>query len=338
MYLLVLLIGVVIVALALKMFIEGYKVQEKEESVFPFRLLCNEKRELIPVVALTAFFRTDGDRQRYEEYLNSGTKVIGFTSYKTFPNPMLDGTGDDVNMNDSFAYTKEIQNWVCCFKSPAEYGFTDFNNLLEMSESDFKDVEDPIPKSSKVYDFMYVCLQDEDNSCPLNGWNAVNRNFNLALKCFPIMIQKLGLKVLVVGRLNCGLEELYGDRIEVVGFLPYHEFQDKMKACRYLFVPNVYDASPRVVTEALSKDIPVLMNRNIVCGSKYINDETGELFTDENDVEMRISSLMKKDLRPREWWAKNYSRESSGVKFRNFLREVFPDEQKLQDAAEVQFF
>ena len=32
------------------------------------------------------------------------------------------------------------------------------------------------------------------------------------------------------------------------------------------------------------KNIPILMNRNIVCGSKYINNETGEFFKDEYDI------------------------------------------------------
>jgi len=336
MYLLVLVgvLALVIVALALKFFFD----KKKDEVIFPFRLLCNEKRELVPVVALTAFFRTDRDRERYAEYIAHGTKVIGYTSYKTFPKPMLDGTGDDVNMNETFKYAEEIQNWVCCFQSPDEYGFTGFNNLLEMSESDFKDAEEPVPPGDKKYDFLYVCLQDENNACPMNGWNAVNRNFNLALKCFPIMINKFNLKILVVGRLNCGLEELYGDSIEVVGFLPYHEFQGKMKQCRNLFVPNVYDASPRVVTEALSKDMPVLMNRNIVCGSKYINDETGILFTDENDVEQQLSTLLNRSLHPIEWWKQNYSRGQSGVKFKNFLAKAYPDVKEVQDAQEVQFF
>jgi glycosyltransferase involved in cell wall biosynthesis len=151
------------------------------------------------------------------------------------------------------------------------------------------------------------------------------------------MVNKFNFKILVVGRLNCGLEELYGDKIEVVGFLPYHEFQQKLRQSRYLFVPNVYDASPRVVTEALSKDIPVLMNKNIVCGSKYINDQTGELFTDENDVEERIASLVKRDMHPREWWQQNYSRSASGKKFRNFLSEVYPDVPEIQNASEIQF-
>lgn len=331
MYDVVVLVTFILALVALN---EYFKTK-KEVSLFPFRLLCNEKQEVIPVVALTAFFRTDVDRQRYRDYVANGTKVIGYTSYKTFPKAIQDGTGDDVNLDDPFEYTSEIKNWVVCFKDPKAYGFTERNTLLEMSESDFRDAAPHT--TEKKYDVLYVCLQDEDNACPLNGWNAVNRNFNLALKCFPIMVNKFNLKILVIGRLNCGLEEMYGDSIHVVGFLPWDEFQGKLRESRYLFVPNVYDASPRVVTEAISQDIPVLMNRNIVCGSKYITRETGELFTDENDVAHHLNSMLTREMHPQKWWQENYSNKASGVKFRNFLSEVYPDVPEVQNATEVYF-
>jgi len=38
------------------------------------------------------------------------------------------------------------------------------------------------------------------------------------------MIQEFNLKILIVGRSNCELEEKYGDRVEIVDMLPYHEF------------------------------------------------------------------------------------------------------------------
>ena len=307
-----------------------------QESIFPFRLLCNEKRELLPIVALTAFLRTEKDRTRYNDYISKGINVIGYTSYKTFPKPIKDGTADEYNKIDNFDYTKEIKNWVCCFKIPEDYTFTSFNNLLEMSESDFKDIDDT-PPLEKEYDFIYSCLNDDPHSCPLNGWNAVNRNFDLALKCFPIMVNEYNFKILIVGRTNCGLEKLYPKNIEIVDMLPYDKFQEKLKKSRFLFVPNIYDASPRVVTEAITKNVPVLMNKDIVCGSKYINYETGELFTNENDIRSSIDNLInKKDsISPQKWWSNNYSKSKSGIKFRNFLYNFYP--KVLKDSKEIHF-
>jgi len=309
--------------------------QRKFSEIVPFRLLSDENRNVIPVIALTAFLSTPEMVNKYREYIANGIKVIGYTSYKTFPKPISDGTVDHQTLNDKFEYTKEIKNWVSCFKNPKEYTFTDYNNLLEMSESDFVDAKEN--STPKKYDFIYSCLHDNKDSCPLTGWNAINRNFDLALKCFPIMVNEFNLKILVVGRLNCGLEEKYPKNIEVVGMLPYNDFQERLKQSRYLFVPNIYDASPRVITEALSKDIPVFMNRAIICGTKYINDETGELFTDQYDIKYHLNRFLKRTMHPINWWKRNYSREKSGTRFRNYLLQCYPEIPELKKAKQVYF-
>ena len=77
---------------------------------------------------------------------------------------------------------------------------------------------------------------------------------------------------------------LDGGRVEVRKFMPWHEFSRLMAQAQFLFVPNVHDASPRVVTEALARGTMLVVNRNILCGAKYVVPETGELFTDEGDV------------------------------------------------------
>jgi glycosyltransferase involved in cell wall biosynthesis len=152
------------------------------------------------------------------------------------------------------------------------------------------------------------------------------------------MMNEMGFKVLVIGRVNCELEKLYGEKITVIDFLPYHEFQATLRQCRYLFVPNVYDASPRVISEAIIKGLPVLMNRGIVCGSKYITEETGELFTDENDIRLAIDKLVqKKDkINPQKWWSDHYSKKKSAIQLRNILKEWFPS--SLEKVEEVYFY
>ena len=305
-----------------------------EDRMFPYRLLCDENRNLIPVVALAAFFRTDFDRERFVDYQANGIKIIGITAYKTFPKPVSDESGDqETYTNDTFDYTQEIENWMSCFTKHSDYGLGEQNNIVDISESDFYDVVDEatINKEEKKYDFIYSCLRDvdDDNSpdpCPMNGWNAINRNYNLALACLPIMIKEFNCKILIIGRVNCGLEHLYGDNLEVVDMLPYHEFQQKIRQSRFLFVPNIYDASPRVVTEAMINNVPVLMNRSIVCGSKYINEETGMFFTDQNDIRYSLKKMLNKEFSPRSWWAENYNVKKMGKAFRQFLAECYPDE------------
>jgi hypothetical protein len=307
-----------------------------EGGHFPYRYLTDEKGIIVPIVLVSAFFRDDNERNRFTEYTNRGIKVVGITAYKSFPKIITDTTGDSLTKDDQFDYLKNIKVWFCCFRNPSQYGFNETHRIIDYSESDYYDY-DQTPPVEKKYDFIYVCNNDDKEKCPMDGWNAINRNFKLALACFPIMINEFKLKILIIGRMNCGLEALYGDKIEILDFLPYHNFQQKMRESRFLFVPNIYDASPRVISEALIKDIPVLLNNSIVCGSKYINDETGEFFTDENDIRLSLSKLLvKKDrISPKKWWQENYSRQKSGKKFRDFLYLQYPD--ILEDVKEIYF-
>lgn len=80
------------------------------------------------------------------------------------------------------------------------------------------------------------------------------------------------------------------------------------------------------------------MNRNIVCGSKYINYETGHLFTDEHDIRLAISTLLEKQskISPKKWWEKNYSRKKSAIKIRDFLYNSYPE--YLENTKEIYFY
>jgi len=313
------------------------------ERHFPYRYLHDENDKILPIVVVAAFFRDDKERvEMYNEYMKNNVKLVGATMYKSFPKPITDGTGDADTINDKFDYCKNIKNWICCFKNVEKYGFDHTHNLIDISESDFYDAEiqdkTQQEKDNKKYDIIYSCLNDDEKSCPLDGWNAVNRNFDLAKKCFPIMINEFKMKILVLGRTTCGLKEQYGDSIDVMDMLPFHEFQQKLKESKILFIPNRYDASPRVVSEAIIKDVPVLMNENILCGSKYINRETGEFFHDEHDIRQSLTHLLERidTISPKKWWSENYSKKKSAKKFRDFLYKQYPDE--LENVEEVHFY
>lgn len=313
--------------------------KEKENRTFPFRYFTDENDRALPFVAVTGFFRGKDAEDKYNEYVEKGIHVFGITAYKSFPNrAIMDSTEGEYERNDTFDYTGKIRDWLCCVKNADENGFTDANRIADMSESDFYDAEDDsVLNTPKKYDFIYICNKDGD-SCPLDGWNAFNRNFELAKKCFPIMCSEFGLRGLIVGRDNCGLEqEEYGKYLEVIGWLDWANLQEKMRESKFLFVPNIYDASPRVVAECLTKNLQVLMNRNIICGFKYINYQTGELFNDDNDVRQALTRLLSKPSKvsSKKWWSENYSQEKSQKKLRDFLAESFPG--TLDDVKRVKF-
>jgi hypothetical protein len=295
---------------------------------------------MLPIVAVTGPFRSEREVALFDEYQENGIQIFGITAYKSFPKPFKDNTADDSTANFDFDYLGKIRIWLCCVEDPIDYGFTTWHQTIDMSESDFYDADSQENKSKKIYDFIYICLKDDD-TCPIDGWNAYNRNFDLAKKCFPIMIKEYGLSGIIVGRVNCGLEEIYGSKIKVVDFLPYDEFQKCLYESRILFIPNIADASPRVIAEAITKDIPVIMNRKIICGSKYITPETGVFFQDETDIREALDKILsnKDNLHPKEWWAKSeYGIKKSGYKLRNFLYDHFENYEFLDKIKEIYFY
>lgn len=311
----------------------------KDHRIFPFRYFTDASNNVLPFVAVTGPFRDDKAKERYHEYKSKGIHIFGITAYKTFPNNKLFGKEEgEYERNDDFNYVGEIKDWLCCFSNKETYGFSIFNNVVDISESDFynAETEEKNKSKDKKYDFIYICNKDDDK-CPLKGWNAINRNFDLALKCFPILCNELQMKGLIVGRVGCGLEKEYGDKLEVVDWLEWYTLQEKMHESKMLFVPNIYDASPRVIAECITKGVPVLMNRKILCGSKYVTYETGELFTDEIDLKSAVTNLQQRmyKISPSKWWSENYSQERSQKNLQKFLADAFPG--SLDTIDRVQF-
>lgn len=88
--------------------------------------------------------------------------------------------------------------------------------------------------------------------------------------------------------------------------VPHRDLGDRMEESAFWFIPNQSDASPRVAAEALCRGTPLIMNKHIAGGWKYINEQTGVFFDGADDflpaVE-RLEALRKAGkLRPREWF------------------------------------
>ena len=61
----------------------------------------------------------------------------------------------------------------------------------------------------------------------------------------------------------CPSQLIGNPRIVVLGFQQWPYFKTALAVSRFLFLPNIHDASPRVVSEALASDTPVLMNGHV---------------------------------------------------------------------------
>ena len=323
-------------------------------KIFNIKILGMENFESLPTLSSSAFvhmydnngnklnialvskpFGADSD---YKIFLDNINKYlyIGITSYMEFPyipsNPIDNYILENkTERGSATAYNLEMyfticNAWLHCFRNPEEFLPLE-KPLALISESDFVNynIAKPDPSIIKEYDFIYSCPKVNESS-PCDDWVSHNKNWELALKCLPILCIKYKLKGLLVGRKNCILPEGCDKYIETTGWVDYYDNLKLYNKCKFIFIPNQRDASPRVLTEALSCNLACLVNYNILGGWKYVDSaKTGEYFTDENDIDESINRLLTNmnNYTPRQYIIDNYGPINSGRKLKKFLFDNF---------------
>lgn len=307
--------------------IERYEKYE-EEIKFPFKFVYGDNGKKLNIIAITAPFRSKEDEERYEKFSKLGYSFLGVSSYINFPDNHIDNPYDDrYSENNNIDYFKLVKAWLHCFREPSQKMKESGLPLALITEADLRNVEQYKPDKSikKEYDWLYVCLDDNDR-CEA-GWQSYNRNWELAKKCMSIFCQR-GMKGAIIGRKNCSYTELCRDSVKVIPQLDFYSFLKELQKSRMLFVPNIYDASPRIITEAMCLDIPVIVNKNILGGWHNIKDGVnGEFFNDETDIERVLDKIVQNynNYTPREWFVANRGYMNTGKELANFLIKNFPE-------------
>merc|ERR1711972_256802 len=121
-----------------------------------------------------------------------------------------------------------------------------------------------------------------------------------------------------------------GKMIQTTYLAKQSDYFAYLKQSRFAFLPQIHDASPRVSTQALSHDVPLLMNRNIMGGWKYVNNQTGEFFHDMSDFRQSLERILHKadtpgGYEPRKWVLEHYGNKHSGARLLKFVQEHFSD-------------
>ena len=320
------------------------------ELTNPFVHLYDDAGNKLNVVLIAQPLGSD---DQYRKYMENMAKVIfiGISSYMEFPHVPTNPEDnykiehfEQKQENFAYDYTtayyldmyfEMCKAWLHCFKQPEKYIPMDKPHAL-ISESDFVNYKQ-IPYDEAMereYDFLYSCPKvNETSSC--DDWVSHNKNWELAKKCLPILCEKFKLKGLLVGRKDCDIPEGCKPYITTTGWLNYGDNINQYNKCKFIFVPNQRDASPRVITEAMSADCAVLINANILGGWKYAVEQTGELFTDEKDIEAALNKfipkLNNKEYKARQYIIDNYGPVNSGRKLKEFLFKNFGAKLNIKD-------
>lgn len=260
-----------------------------------------------------------------------GYYVIGINSYVTFPIPLekyskdIEYVEDDLMIKyDFLSKDSNVENligWLWCLRNN-EYLKQKIPSIptLFFAESDIINIQSNNYKTkNKKYDFIYVC----SNGKYQEFW----KNWKQAKEWIKVMTN-LGLKVIIIGKTSAN--NIFENNITIKPFLPREEFLKVMSESKSLFVPNHYDASPRVITEAMSLNLSILMNENIIGGWHYSsapNIVTFDIVTTLEQKKLQIKNFVKfhenidfSKFNNKQWF-ENY-REKKIVELQGFLENL----------------
>jgi hypothetical protein len=216
--------------------------------------------------------------RRHYEHLASKYRFIGFCSHGEFP-------------NENWVYPCEA--WCHGYRDP-ERRLPPHVPQVCLSESDFADAEAinqaaiSSQSEARVADYVVVALP---------GWPARVKHPELARECAWELHKRLGLQGLFVG--DASPESLPpGTTFET--FLPWQTLMASISRARFVLFTSEVDGSPRLITESLSLNRPIVVYDKLMQGFKYVNAHTGEFFSGAHDV---AASAARTLTQPREPYA-----------------------------------
>jgi len=215
--------------------------------------------------------------------------------------------------------------------------------VLDMSQSDFY-LPEVGPHLPKKWDFTFSGSDQDigaewESQCV--GWSMHCKNWSFAKQALEVMCGELGMTGVLVAtkdkqnKKRCAIpKSCEGKMLQTTYLERQDDFFSYVRQSRFLFVPQVHDASPRVASQVLALDTPLLMNRNIIGGWKYLNSKTGEFFNDLGDFRESARRLLRNVeagnvYTPRAWVTANYGTERSGKRFKKWIDDNFQDRVKL---------
>merc|ERR1712039_718012 len=210
------------------------------------------------------------------------------------------------------------------------------------SQSDFSLPDYPARDYNvpKKYDFTFSG-SDCDVHSDCNGWCGWSKNWSFVKEALVVMCGEYNLRGVLVatkdkpGKRACSIPDAcQGKMIQTSYLQDQRKYFDYLKRSRFAFLPQIHDASPRVSSQALSLDVPILMNYYILGGWKYVNDKTGEFFHDMSDFRQQLTKILKNSeipgrYEPRKWVLENYDNVNSGKRLLEFVQRHFSDRVKL---------
>lgn len=222
-----------------------------------------------------------------------------------------------------------VHGWCHAFKNDSILP-NDAKKVL-LPESDFLDKDFVCFSSNTIkYDYFYFTVN--------SNVGVISKGLNVFLDSLPIL-NKHRLKGMVVvyfpnsggsqrfvmklnDKCKKNLQKYRHDLKFHWGYLTPSQLNNVMTSCRFGFFPNVVDNSPRLISECLLRNVPVLINENIHGGWHYVSNDTGSLFNMKN-LDQSLEFMLNNKFGPRDYFMQNYGFKRSCSRFAAFINEVF---------------
>jgi len=295
----------------------------------------------VNVILVRSPFRSRHQKELFHQYKDE-LLFIGISSFEDFPQPPPNPFSGKFPKDE---YVGLFPGFLHMLREP-EKVFPDTVKLLLMSQSDFS-LPPPHPELPKKYDFTFSG-SDQDVHSDCVGWSSFAKNWTFVKEALEVMCGELGMTGVLVAtkdkqdRKACSIPPSCAGKILQTKFLDQNGFFSYVRQSKFLFVPQVHDASPRVTTQALALNVPLLMNWNLIGGWKYLNEKTGEFFHDLTDFSESARKLIQNVdkgnvYEARKWVTANYGDQLAGARLREFIEENFADRVKLPDGTRLLF-
>jgi len=307
-------------------------------------IMTNENNVYVNIIGVRSPFRGKDDEELYRFYQDE-ILFLGISSFEAFPLPPPNPYSAKF---DKDYYIDMFPGFLHMMHKPEEH-FPPTTKTILMSQSDFN-LYGPETyymqhkNEEKIYDFVYSGGdQDVLNDCV--GWASYNKNFSFVREALEVMCSdEFNVTGVLVANKDkkdtraCTIPKACEGKIVQTTFLAdQNKFFDYLSKARWAFLPQVCDASPRVSTQALSMNIPLLMNQNIMGGWKYMDEGVksglpiGEYFHDMSNFKDSLRRILdntrgnNSPYKPLQFVKSNYGNERSGRRLYDFIKKNFGD-------------
>uniref|UniRef100_A0A7S4RY77 Uncharacterized protein n=1 Tax=Alexandrium monilatum TaxID=311494 RepID=A0A7S4RY77_9DINO len=297
---------------------------------YPFQQVTTQSGNQVNIILVRS--QVNAHQHRLYQKYKDAILFLGISSMNDYPLPQA---------GEEFDYLSMFPGFLHMMREPEKH-FPPHVKTLLMSQSDFSLPIVPARDYSKPkkYDFTYSA-SDCDVASDGRGWCGWSKNWSFVKQALPVMCGEFKLTGVLVAtkdkanRLAYSIPEVCkGRMIQTTYLARQSDYFNYLKQSRFAFLPQIHDASPRVSTQALAHDVPILMNYHILGGWKYVNNMTGEFFHDMSDFRQALQKLLKNSeiphrYEPRRWVFENYGSDRSGERLLEFVKKHFSDRVKL---------